>query len=288
MIKKIKSNNGFTLIELVIALAMLAFIMTAVSALMGSSVLNFRKDKANISIQNSAQSTYDKLSDIIMQARDVTIYGYLGPDIDFKNVKDESAVAGDYEAYYFVADKATKKKYTDAGISNVKLFNELSSTDKIYVISMTIEVSVQIENISALSVSADENTVEFDIVDAIHGGTVHVKRMSADGAVPVLYDTLDTLKNTIEFNGKNMYYGREYAFQTASNDKIVTQDEAHTFTNVMKTVTTSTGAPITGCVATVDADNGAIGLDLFFYDKNMEYNTEGMVKIRNSKVLEDN
>ena len=93
--KKNKSNNGFTLIELVIAIAMLAFIMTAVSALMGSSILSFRKTRSNISIQNSAQSIYDKMSDDLMQAKRVVIYGYeCSTDLDFDNAKPGDAASG--------------------------------------------------------------------------------------------------------------------------------------------------------------------------------------------------
>lgn len=285
--KKIKSNNGFTLIELVIALAMLAFIMTAVSALMGSSVLNFRKDKANISIQNSAQSTYDKLSDVIMQAKKVTIYGYMGPEINFDDVDDESNVGGTYEAYYFVADTASKQALESSGISNVMLFEDVAPTQKIYVISMVVDIAVPIDSITDVSTSITEHTAEFDVIDAINGGTVHVTRLSADGEEPVRYDATDTLRCTFEFNGKKMYYGGQYAFQTGRNYILTSQDDAHMFTNALKYVKSSAGA-ISGCVVTIDSKNGAIGLELHLFDKNMKYNTLGMVKIRNSKVLEDN
>ncbi len=285
--KKIKSNNGFTLIELVIALAMLAFIMTAVSALMGSSVLNFRKDKANISIQNSAQSTYDKLSDVIMQAKKITIYGYIGPEIDFDGIDDEADVTGTYDDFYFVSDADSKKTYEDAGKTNVKLFEEVDPAQKIYVTSIIIDIAVPIESISDVTGSYDEHTTEFDVLDAINGGTVHVTRMSADGETPVIYDTPDTLRCTFEFNGKNMYYGRKYAFQAGKNDELTIQDDEHLFTNVFKSVNSDAG-PISGCVVTVDSTNGAIGLELHFFDKSMKYNTLGMVKIRNSKVLENN
>ena len=285
--KKIKSNNGFTLIELVIALAMLAFIMTAVSALMGSSVLNFRKDKANISIQNSAQSTYDKLSDVIMQAKKITIYGYIGPEIDFDGIDDEADVTGTYDDFYFVSDADSKKTYEDAGKTNVKLFEEVDPAQKIYVTSIIIDIAVPIESISDVTGSYDEHTTEFDVLDAINGGTVHVTRMSADGETPVIYDTTDTLRCTFEFNGKNMYYGRKYAFQAGKNDELTIQDDEHLFTNVFKSVNSDAG-PISGCVVTVDSTNGAIGLELHFFDKSMKYNTLGMVKIRNSKVLENN
>ena len=289
MTKKIKSNNGFTLIELVIALAMLAFIMTAVSALMGSSVLSFRKSKATISIQNSAQSAYDKLSDVIMQSKRVVIYGYQSSaDVDFDNAKPGDAAGGTFSAKYYVPDKATKKELTDSGINeaNVVIFSEMSPADKdtkIYVIKLIIDISVPIDEITAIDPSYTAATTGVEVNDALHTGkTVKINKL-ADG----VYDANDTLRNTFTFDGQNMYYERQYALQTGKNDLMGgTLDDKYLFTNVFNYVTAGTNT-VTGCVATVDSRNGAIGLNLYFYDKNMEYTTNGMVKLRNSDVLEN-
>ncbi len=289
MTKKIKSNNGFTLIELVIALAMLAFIMTAVSALMGSSVLSFRKSKANISIQNSAQSTYDKLSDVIMQAKRVVIYGYqCSADVDFENAKPGDAAGGTFTAKYYVPDTATKKELTDAGVSeaNIVIFSDMSPADKdtkIYVIKMIIDISVPIDKITAIDPSYTAATTGVEVNDALHiGNKVKINKIE-DG----VYDANDMLRNTFTFDGENMYYERQYALQTGKNDVISgTDKEKWLFTNVFNYVTIGT-SKVTGCVATVDSKNGAIGLNLYFHDKNMEYTTNGMVKLRNSDVLEN-
>ena len=287
--KKTKSNNGFTLIELVIAIAMLAFIMTAVSALMGSSVLSFRKNKANISIQNSAQSAYDKLSDVIMQAKRVVIIGYeCSADVDFDNAKPGDAAGGTFTSHYYVPDEATKKELTDSGIteSNIIIFSDMSPADKdtkIYVIKMIIDISVPIDEITAIDPSYTAATTGVEVNDALHiGNKVKINKIE-DG----VYDANDTLRNTFTFDGENMYYERQYALQTGKNDVISgTDKEKWLFTNVFNYVTTST-SKVTGCVATVDSKNGAIGLKLYFYDKNMEYTTDGMVKLRNSDVLEN-
>ena len=54
MKNKLKSNSGFTLIELIIAIAILAFLMTAVGSMMSSSVLTNRKAQADITVQDAA------------------------------------------------------------------------------------------------------------------------------------------------------------------------------------------------------------------------------------------
>ncbi len=76
MKKKLNSNSGFTLIELIIAIAVLAFLMTAVSSMMGSSVMTNRKAQADLEVQTSAQETYNRITDAIMQAKKIYIFGY--------------------------------------------------------------------------------------------------------------------------------------------------------------------------------------------------------------------
>ncbi|MCM1209712.1 MAG: prepilin-type N-terminal cleavage/methylation domain-containing protein, partial [Ruminococcus sp.] len=79
MNKKLNSNRGFTLIELIIAIAVLAFLMTAISSLMTSSLITNRKTQADIEVQTTAQETYNKITDALMQAKSVYILGYTYP-----------------------------------------------------------------------------------------------------------------------------------------------------------------------------------------------------------------
>ncbi|MBQ9277769.1 MAG: type II secretion system protein [Lachnospiraceae bacterium] len=286
MTKKIKSNNGFTLIELVIALAMLAFIMTAVSALMGSSVLSFRKSKANISVQNSAQATYDKMSDVIMQAKRVVIYGYeISSDVDFEHLKPGDDASGTLTPKYYVSNQATKKELTDSGINeaNITVVSSVSKDTKIYVKKMIIDISVPIEEITAVDSSYTEATTGVEVFDALHTG----KKVKINKIEDGVYDANDTLRNTFTFDKNSMYYERQYALQTGKNDLMGANPENNLYTNVFNYATLGSDS-VTGCIATIDSKNGAIGLNLYFYDKNMRFSTDGMVKLRNSDVLENN
>lgn len=76
MNKKLNSNRGFTLIELIIAIAVLAFLMTAISSLMTSSLITNRKTQADIEVQTTAQETYNKITDALMQAKAIYVLGY--------------------------------------------------------------------------------------------------------------------------------------------------------------------------------------------------------------------
>ena len=86
MKEKIKQHSGFSLIELIIAMAVLAFLMLAVTSFMSSSVMQNKKAKVDVRLQSQAQETYSLLTDSIMQATDIAIIGYVANNdslIDF-------------------------------------------------------------------------------------------------------------------------------------------------------------------------------------------------------------
>ncbi|MBR1815748.1 MAG: type II secretion system protein [Lachnospiraceae bacterium] len=295
MNKKIKGNNGFTLIELVIAIAMLAFIMTAVSALMGSSVFSFRKSKANIAVQNTAQTTYDQLTDAIMQSKRVVIYGYIDESatskVDFADAKSGSDVSGTYDAYYFVADEATQTLY--GGDGSAKLFSDSSVEGKpIYVNKIIIDVSVPYTSITG----ADEVTVPDRLNNdaAVKIERAYVlddsgnKNYLTDADGNNIYDTNDTVRYTYTFEDETLYREQEYSFNVADNYTFASDGKNNcTYCDSIKYLKNSDDS-IEGCVVTVDSRNGALGLELHFDDKGLFYDVDGMVKIRNSNVLENN
>lgn len=74
--KNLKKNKGFTLVELIVSIAILAFIMLAVGGIMYSNNLIYRKEKADITVQGSAQDVYNKINEDIMQAKHIYIEGF--------------------------------------------------------------------------------------------------------------------------------------------------------------------------------------------------------------------
>ena len=74
---RVLSNNGFTLIELIVSVAILAFIMIAVGGIMYSNNIIFKKTKSDIYVQNNAQDVYNKINEDIMQAKHVYMEGYV-------------------------------------------------------------------------------------------------------------------------------------------------------------------------------------------------------------------
>lgn len=303
MKEKIKRDSGFTLVELVIAMAILAFIMTAVGTVMSSSMLHNRKANADITVQTSAQQTYNQLSDSVMQATDIILLGYTAPaDLDFS--VDEATVGAVNGLTYYVRDKAARDAFI-AGTSaynlragdpvpttaNVKYFTDLNPDDKIYVVRLYVDTAVEL-NISQCTAGIVGSY--YNVEDNFASGWVQVKEEPNVDGTNMVWDTKDTLRNIYTFEDGNMYYERRYRLAYHANDVISSWGDSNAvrkclynagFTLVYAGGDATSGTHVTGCVATVDAANGAIGFDLYFSDKNMTYTTLGMINTRNSFVL---
>jgi type II secretory pathway pseudopilin PulG len=70
-----KNDKGFTFIELVLYMGILSVFMVAVTTLIGSTVASNKKMTARKNIQTAASETYDAISDMLMGASNVMIYG---------------------------------------------------------------------------------------------------------------------------------------------------------------------------------------------------------------------
>ena len=75
MVKIKNHNNGFTLVELVVSIAILGLIIIAISGVMFSNNIIFRKTKSDIDIQTIAQDTANLVTNDIMQAKYIYIEG---------------------------------------------------------------------------------------------------------------------------------------------------------------------------------------------------------------------
>ena len=73
MLKSKPNNKGFTLVELIITVAIMTLIGLAMVGIMSSNTVVFRKTKSDIDVQNIAQDTFNKISDDIMQAKAVFV-----------------------------------------------------------------------------------------------------------------------------------------------------------------------------------------------------------------------
>lgn len=299
---KRKSNSGFTLIELIIAMAMLAFVMTAVSAFMGSGVVGYKKSKADINVHNSAQETYNQLMDTVMQANDIVIFGYttVNPNdaVFFEEGKDLTAVFNPKPVYYVrdekQADYVKNKASFYDGSSDIKLYSDLADNQKIYVKEIIVDSATPFD----ISYSPTSDTMQYNNFTQTYEEVKQEERQTLSGTEyvvsatnDVVYTKNDTLRTRYTFDLENLYCETEYAYMTKLNDKRNGTDMgaclySEAFNYGM--ATDGSGADIgyvSGCIALVDVAEGSISFELDFSDKNMTYDTMGMVKFRNSYVL---
>ena len=86
--KNLQRNKGFTLVELIVSIAILAFIIIAVGGIMFANNIIYRKEKADLTVQSNAQDIYNKINEDIMQAKHVYIEGYVSSTkVDFSSNK---------------------------------------------------------------------------------------------------------------------------------------------------------------------------------------------------------
>lgn len=301
--KKINRNNsGFTLIELIIAMAVLAFLMTAVGSLMGSSVLTHKKAKAEIQVHSSAQSAYNQVTDSVMQAKEIVLIGYEAPtEYDFSEPGADVGTTPSIVVYvkdqsmkdFILANPTVYGTSTTDGVagdgSNVKFFSDFDNTKTFYIKKLVVLTAAPID--AAYAPGMTVGPTQWTISDNIFGGSATIKEAGASAGGAKLYDKYDNMINIYTFEENCMYYEKKYSFMTGLNDMInpaVTgSKEACIYNNGFSYVTTTGTSPvdITACTAVVDAKSGSLGVEFQFDDKNMTYTTNGMVSARNSYVF---
>lgn len=301
-----KKNSGFSLIELIIAMAVLAFLMLAVSSFMGSSVMQNKKVKVDVKMQTQSQETYSLFSDAIMQASDIIMVGYEASDdslIDFS--KDGEKTTATLTKHFYVKDKdAAQALISDPGkygiegsVSETEIvyFKDVDKDKKIYVKSLRIESSVPIDMNQTEGKGNANIVADQTLMNDLTGEEEKIsceEKTAEDGTKKKVYSTNDTLVSTFCFEENSLYYGRKYAFMSALNDPLDMNDSTsrreHLYNKYFSYNTyesAGVGDAISGCVATINADDGTIGIDFYYHQSNMQYTTNGRVNTRNSYVL---
>ncbi len=247
-------NRGVTLVELMVALAVLAMLMTAVIMLMSNNTVIYRKTKADISVQTSAQETYSTLQDSIMQAKSIELKAYTDTDATVRTYKKKSAIAPGEAA---------------VGFDELMTIDDSGNATYQTVYPVELKVTYSVANSDDIN---NENCVatyyfcRYSDPESGHDKcNMYVTRTydSGAGKVNSVWPTAAATEWTP-------------AKQTASSKEDRDKYQDWLYTSAM-----------TEAKLHVDYTTQSFDLILDFWDRGQKYNTSGLVSCRNSYVMKD-
>lgn len=138
MDQKVNKNKGFSLIELLIAIAILAIIMVMISGFVSTTLHTQRRTKKDMQIQEEAQRIYAQFSDILMQATYVRIEAVdsKGRFVNTSTGRVDGIATVDLGSKHFVPDSYPNYQLNDGlnsrktivDFNDFQLYNEADKT----------------------------------------------------------------------------------------------------------------------------------------------------------------
>ena len=319
-----KTNQGFSLIELLIAMTILSIIMIMIVQFMSTSSGAYRKTKKNLNIQTESMQVMEQMADTLMQAnyvrvstKDDGMYTITKTD---KNTKNQRVVdeAASYDAvkFDFVPDNYgnyalndTLKTTSRGVIVDFTTFEVLDSSGKPYPLdtdSDFISPDEPVRSFRYLKSGGDYQYIKPEFIYAEYA------RQADDGTaitVHVIYyitDITDTRDNTCsiyvnryetqtdaEAITKNYEWARQQmlnklgaSVSAAASKKSAVTDK---FTSANTTITGDVEGLLTDRISdfylSADSEGNAFLANILFVDEGYEYNVVETISFRNSNVL---
>ena len=294
MLKNLQNNKGFTFVELVISIAILAIVGAAIVGIMSSNTVVFRKSKADLDIQNVAMDSFNQLENDIMQAK----YIYIEADghkytcasdknllqaggkskIDDLIQMTETELQNQYKAFAAADATGTQRKVFDSYYNKVRY---MSAQDKVLYYAF---LDSGIGDGTNLTFEDLDKSTPLNNVTLIRV----VYPVKIDGVLPVVTTTLSdgsTVTETInyqacvvdyKFDSGKIQFQRQYS-----------QDITATFPQSSEPWSTYTDLANGNMSAVIDCIGNSIKLSQGFDKSSRKYNSERTIPIRNSYVLRD-
>jgi len=317
---KINNDRGISLIEIVIALAIMSLLMTAVVSLMSSNTIIFRKTKNDIEVQSQAESTYNAIADSIHSAKSIYAEGYiLDGDTEIKFNSDDLPIDA---SSIQVTDNSTKSfAQGTASLTGSLSFESLdggAKIKKVYLTKLVILYSTPIDFQKDLSATVTTLADGTKVAQFTGNGTQEVTENLTNPSDPhngidLMNDSSLTINAstglfdlnpksgshkayvadsdycvvTYEFIDNKIYVSRKYLYNTSLNTYATTDKELLLYSDDLSYAVCKDGVKVPGIVAAFDADNGCVGLEMYFNDENMTYGVNQLIKVRNSFVLKE-
>lgn len=264
---KKNNNKGFTFIELVLYMGILAVFMVAVTNLMGSVSASNRKMTTKEKVQTMASETYDSISDMLMSAVDVRVYGTAYISVVNSGVQSYKKVTG---IFLIPGEDDTK----DEGTGAVTLNNEIKQT----INGVTVEY-YDIADIKSFGdvTNPSTNVETYITADSDSAGLLYVYINYASG-IDSNGDAIYTCC-TLAYNDDDdkIYLCRK---DSTANDYSDYIDKFVVGSDVLCKYVSNFDLQVNP-----DEDSFAITLDLKDEDTSSSYSVNGVVGLRNSYVL---
>lgn len=276
---KRKHNQGFSLVELLIAIAILSLIMIALASFMGTTTNSYVRSRNDIELQQTGQEVFDMISDKLMQAKLVRI-GTMNREYAAVGTAGSKKAGADFA----LLDDAGVPLTTTDGRPRYSFdsLTETAVTDTNYLLYIAV-----LYETAMLDDSGDDAYGATADVFYFYEGDVYLFRTTFDarpssnndGASMNADPTLESLDNSLSSciasarNGMSSALTDESALESLRNDKWVCSTIMH-----------NEAVPAVSVYA-LPGEN-ALYLSMDFEKQGMENRAEGMITIRNSYVLQ--
>ena len=309
MLKNLHNNKGFTFVELMVSIAILALIATAIVGVMSSNSLVFRKSKADLDVQNEAMDSLNQLENDIMQAKYIYIEAGSNKytcesDKNFLITQTSHAIAGatgltgiDYTSTDSIITSLVKLSPTDLDdiykkfklssdpTGNRKKFDSyynkvryMSLQDRIiYGAFVDSGIGDGTNNtFQSLNKADDLNISTIKLVYPVKLSTPVIKTYTLDdGSTAVEKINYEACVVTYTVSGNTLHIQKDYYDDSFSFD--LTRQTSSDYTDLLSG----------NLVGNIDSKSNSIRLNQMFDKNTRKYNSERTIAIRNSYVLRD-
>ena len=293
MLKNLQKNKGFTFVELVISIAILAIVATAIIGIMSSNTVVFRKSKADLDIQNVAMDSFNQLENDIMQAKYIYIEAD-GKKYTCESDKNLLHVGGKSKIPDLIAmtDADLQNKYkalaaADATGTQRKVFDSyynkvryMSAQDKILYYAFLDsgigdDTNETFESLSKTDVLSNVTLIRVVYPVKDDSPSSEVTNLD-DGSV--VSEPLNYMACVVDYK----FDSGKIEFQRRYSD-----DYSATFPTDSDPWTTYTDLASGNLSAVIDCAGNSIKLSQGFDKQSRKYQSERTIPIRNSYVLKD-
>lgn len=140
-INRLKSNKGFTLVEVVLAILLLGVVLTTIFTFFQYGNLTYKNDNEQYSLQKDARLDMDKIISNVQYADQM----YIIEDIPTDSEKSVSAYSyiylNDNKLYFSLYDNSTGERTETVGMGNYIMLDSCFKKDTLSVDSLYINLS---------------------------------------------------------------------------------------------------------------------------------------------------